>query len=166
MLRCVRRLPSLLPPRRRHPLAQHHHNHHRHQGEYDPKAAAELGWKADPKVAVQKNFAAVAGDVYDTVSGRVKVLRFRCAAPLDTIHHRPSGTSTTHNARNYPIILAGGKNLGLKHGRFLKQSQERPLGDLFVKRSRRQLQPVARAGAVVRRPPCSALLVGGCLRGS
>ncbi len=43
-----------------------------------------------------------------------------------------SGTSTTHNARNYPTILAGGKNLGLRHGRFIKQQNERPLGDLFV----------------------------------
>ena len=43
-----------------------------------------------------------------------------------------SGTSTTHNARNYPLVLAGGKNLGLKHGRFIKQKAERPLGDLFL----------------------------------
>jgi len=43
-----------------------------------------------------------------------------------------SGTSTTHNARNYPTILAGGKNLGLKHGRFIKQPAERPLGDLYL----------------------------------
>ena len=43
-----------------------------------------------------------------------------------------SGTSTTHNARNYPTILAGGKNLGLRHGRFIKQRAERPLGDLYV----------------------------------
>jgi hypothetical protein len=43
-----------------------------------------------------------------------------------------SGTSTTHNARNYPTILAGGRNLGLRHGRFIKQQTERPLGDLFV----------------------------------
>jgi hypothetical protein len=43
-----------------------------------------------------------------------------------------SGTSTTHNARNYPTILAGGSNLGLRHGRFIKQQKERPLGDLFV----------------------------------
>jgi hypothetical protein len=50
----------------------------------------------------------------------------------DTLILYGSGTSTTHNARNYPIILAGGKNLGLKHGRFLKQKEERPLGDLFV----------------------------------
>jgi hypothetical protein len=42
------------------------------------------------------------------------------------------GTSTTHNARNYPTILAGGRNLGLKHGRYIKQKTERPLGDLFV----------------------------------
>ncbi|MBM3996107.1 MAG: DUF1552 domain-containing protein [Planctomycetes bacterium] len=43
-----------------------------------------------------------------------------------------SGTSTTHNARNYPTILAGARNLGLRHGRFIKQQAERPLGDLFV----------------------------------
>lgn len=43
-----------------------------------------------------------------------------------------SGTSTTHNARNYPLVLAGGKNLGLKHGRYIKQRAERPLGDLYL----------------------------------
>ncbi|QDU24137.1 DUF1552 domain-containing protein [Urbifossiella limnaea] len=43
-----------------------------------------------------------------------------------------SGTSTTHNARNYPLVLAGGKTLGLKHGRYIKQRAERPLGDLFL----------------------------------
>ncbi|MFO0799405.1 MAG: DUF1552 domain-containing protein [Gemmataceae bacterium] len=43
-----------------------------------------------------------------------------------------SGTSTTHNARNYPLVLAGGKALGLKHGRYIKQRAERPLGDLFL----------------------------------
>jgi hypothetical protein len=43
-----------------------------------------------------------------------------------------SGTSTTHNARNYPTILAGGRNLGLQHGRFIKQATERPLGDLYL----------------------------------
>ena len=43
-----------------------------------------------------------------------------------------SGTSTTHNARNYPTILAGGANMGLRHGRFIKQQNERPLGDLFL----------------------------------
>jgi hypothetical protein len=43
-----------------------------------------------------------------------------------------SGTSTLHNARNYPLVLAGGKSLGLKHGHFLRQPAERPLGDLFL----------------------------------
>jgi hypothetical protein len=43
-----------------------------------------------------------------------------------------SGTSTTHNARNYPTILAGGKNLGLRHGRFFKHKTERSLGDLYL----------------------------------
>jgi hypothetical protein len=43
-----------------------------------------------------------------------------------------SGTSTVHNARNYPLVLAGGRSFGLKHGRFLRQPDERPLGDLFL----------------------------------
>jgi len=43
-----------------------------------------------------------------------------------------SATSTTHNARNYPTILAGGASMGLRHGRFFKHETERPLGDLYV----------------------------------
>ena len=43
-----------------------------------------------------------------------------------------SATSTTHNARNYPTILAGGANMGLRHGRFFQHATERPLGDLYV----------------------------------
>jgi hypothetical protein len=43
-----------------------------------------------------------------------------------------SATSTTHNARNYPTILAGGANMGLRHGRYFKHATERPLGDLYV----------------------------------
>ena len=27
-----------------------------------------------------------------------------------------SACSSTHNARNYPLVLAGGENMGLKHG--------------------------------------------------
>jgi hypothetical protein len=53
-----------------------------------------------------------------------------------------SGTSNTHNARNYPTILAGGKNLGLRHGSFIKQRAERPLGDLYVTMLRRYGIPV------------------------
>jgi hypothetical protein len=43
-----------------------------------------------------------------------------------------SGTSSTHNARNYPIIVAGGRDFGFRHGRYIKAREERPLGDLFV----------------------------------
>ena len=42
-------------------------------------------------------------------------------------------TSKTHRAINYPIILSGGKNLGINHGQFLKYEEERvPLSNLFV----------------------------------
>ncbi len=43
-----------------------------------------------------------------------------------------SGTSKTHVGRNYPLILAGGKNLGLKHGAFHRFEEERPFNDLLL----------------------------------
>ncbi len=47
------------------------------------RACTAAGWKPDPKAAAQRYFQAAAADGYDQVSGRVKVLRFRGAAPLD-----------------------------------------------------------------------------------
>ena len=41
-------------------------------------------------------------------------------------------SSSTPYARNYPTVLAGGKDLGLRHGQHIKAREERPLGDLFV----------------------------------
>jgi hypothetical protein len=43
-----------------------------------------------------------------------------------------SGTSKTHVGRNYPLILAGGQNLGIKHGAFHKYEEERPFNDLLL----------------------------------
>jgi len=44
-----------------------------------------------------------------------------------------SSNSTYHNARNYPLILAGGKNMGLKHGRYMKFDEDKQiLSNLFV----------------------------------
>lgn len=43
-----------------------------------------------------------------------------------------SSNSTTHNNNNYPLVLAGGGKLGLKHGRYLKFSKDVPLSNLFV----------------------------------
>lgn len=42
------------------------------------------------------------------------------------------GTSKTHVGRNYPLVLAGGKNLGLKHGAFHQFGEERPFNDLLL----------------------------------
>lgn len=42
------------------------------------------------------------------------------------------GTSKTHIGRNYPLVLAGGKNLGLKHGAFHQFEEERPFNDLLL----------------------------------
>lgn len=43
-----------------------------------------------------------------------------------------SACSSTHNARNYPLILAGGKNMGLKHGQYHKFSEKVPLSNLYL----------------------------------
>lgn len=43
-----------------------------------------------------------------------------------------SSNSTTHNNNNYPLILAGGSNLGLQHGRYLKFGNDVPMSNLFV----------------------------------
>lgn len=43
-----------------------------------------------------------------------------------------SSNSNTHNNNNYPLLLAGGSNLGLRHGRYLKFGDEVPLANLFV----------------------------------
>ena len=44
-----------------------------------------------------------------------------------------SSQSTNHNARNCPLILAGGSNMGLKHGTYTKfNEKEERLTNLFV----------------------------------
>jgi len=43
-----------------------------------------------------------------------------------------SSNSTTHNNSNYPLLLAGGGKLGLRHGRYLKFGDDVPLSNLFV----------------------------------
>ena len=42
-------------------------------------------------------------------------------------------TSTTHLAKNYPLILAGGKNMGLQHGHFRQFNEDKVrLSDMYV----------------------------------
>jgi hypothetical protein len=43
-----------------------------------------------------------------------------------------SSNSVTHDNNNYPLILAGGSQMGFKHGRFLKFSDKIPMSNLFV----------------------------------
>lgn len=40
--------------------------------------------------------------------------------------------STTHNANNYPMLVAGGKNLGIRQERYTRHPDEVPLANLFV----------------------------------
>ena len=43
-----------------------------------------------------------------------------------------SSNSKTHNNTNYPLVLAGGRNMGYKHGQYLKFENDTPLSNLFV----------------------------------
>ena len=43
-----------------------------------------------------------------------------------------SSNSKTHNNTNYPLILAGGKNMGYQHGQYLTFGKDVPLANLFV----------------------------------
>ena len=43
-----------------------------------------------------------------------------------------SSNSQTHVNVNYPLILAGGGSLGIKHGQFLQLDEQTPLSNLFV----------------------------------
>lgn len=42
-----------------------------------------------------------------------------------------SSNSQTHNNNNYPLVLAGGRQLGLRHGRYLKFAENVPMSNLL-----------------------------------
>ncbi len=50
----------------------------------------------------------------------------------NTICFYGSSNSKTHNNNNYPLILAGGRRLGLKHGQHLTLDAKTPLSNVFV----------------------------------
>ncbi len=43
-----------------------------------------------------------------------------------------SSNSKTHNNTNYPLVLAGGRDMGYQHGQYLKFENDVPLSNLFV----------------------------------
>ncbi|NQV26355.1 MAG: DUF1552 domain-containing protein [Rhodopirellula sp.] len=43
-----------------------------------------------------------------------------------------SSNSQTHRNANYPLMLAGGQQLGLKHGRLIKSDEQTPLSNVYV----------------------------------
>ncbi len=48
-----------------------------------------------------------------------------------------SSNSKTHNNTNYPLILAGGKKMGYRHGQYLTFDSKTPLANLFVTMQKR-----------------------------
>ena len=43
-----------------------------------------------------------------------------------------SSNSKTHNNNNYPLLMAGGRKLGIQHGNFLHYNAQTPFANLFV----------------------------------
>ncbi len=88
--------------------------------------------------------------------GRMKATRDEWGSLLDnTMLLYGSSCTTTHNARNYPLVLAGGKHLGVRHGHFTRyrksaivESNNDPLtGALLADARRRHVEddlPVGR----------------------
>lgn len=57
---------------------------------------------------------------------RLNTYQDRTGSVLDnTVVLFGSGASTTHNPRNLPTLIAGGANLGLKHGRYWRNDEAR-----------------------------------------
>ena len=54
--------------------------------------------------------------------------------------------SSTHNNNNYPLILAGGKGLGFKHGAYQKFASDVPLNNVYTTMLRRIGVPTKRFG--------------------
>ena len=42
-----------------------------------------------------------------------------------------SGASTTHNPKNLPTLVAGGANMGLKHGTYWRKN-DTPMSNLYL----------------------------------
>lgn len=55
-----------------------------------------------------------------------------------------SACSNTHNARNYPLVLAGGKNMGLKHGFYTRCDDKVPMANLLTRMLKSAGVPITR----------------------
>ncbi len=65
--------------------------------------------------------------------GRLKEAKEGDASLLDnTLVLYGSSNSKTHANKNYPLVLAGGSKLGLRHGQYLKYSEAVPLSNLHL----------------------------------
>lgn len=70
---------------------------------------------------------------YSYMIDKMKNIRDEHGRLLDnTLMLFGSACSTTHNARNYPLLLAGGKNFGLNHGSYTRYDDSVPMNNLFV----------------------------------
>lgn len=65
--------------------------------------------------------------------GRLDAVKEGEGTLLDnTLVYYGSSNSTTHTNSNYPLILAGGKSLGFKHGHYRRFEGEVPLSNLYL----------------------------------
>jgi hypothetical protein len=65
--------------------------------------------------------------------GRLNAHRDREGTVLDnSIVLFGSGASTTHNSHNLPTLIAGGGNMGLKHGQYWKGEGETRMSNVYL----------------------------------
>ena len=80
-------------------------------------------------------YQALFAEQYAYFLGRMNELEDAGGANLldQTMTLYGSATSQTHVSRNYPLVFAGGSNLGFQHGHYRKYDENKvPLGNLFV----------------------------------
>jgi hypothetical protein len=90
---------------------------------WNKKGGAEALGKWDRFLAEQ--FAYFINRLKDTPEGDASLLDH-------TMLLYGSSNSRTHNNTNYPIIFAGGKRLGFKHGKFLKFGEDTPFANVHA----------------------------------
>ncbi|MCM8533709.1 MAG: DUF1552 domain-containing protein [Lentisphaeraceae bacterium] len=65
--------------------------------------------------------------------GKLSKIKDENGSILDsTMAMHGSACSSTHNARNYPIVIAGGQKLGLAGGQYLKFDEKTPLSNMYL----------------------------------
>jgi len=87
--------------------------------ELSPRGCTAFGAPPDTNNAIWSSGSGAGGG---GVSPRSLTARLGAANCVSNVAELCSASSAFHLSRNYPLILAGGKSMGFKHGRYLNHA--------------------------------------------